>query len=44
VPPRAPYRTTYDYKLQPAICSVSWIYLFLQTLYRFQAVSPPIIS
>ena len=33
----------YSYKLQPTRCNVSWIYLFLQTLYMFQAVPPPII-
>jgi len=30
-------------KLQPTRCNVPWIYLFLQTLYVFQAVPPPII-
>ena len=33
----------YNYKLHPTRCNFSWIYLFLQTLYMFQAVSPPII-
>jgi len=33
----------YNYKLLPARSNVSWIYLFLQTLYKFQAVPPPII-
>ena len=32
-----------NYKLQPTRCNFSWIYLFLQTLYMFQAVPPPII-
>jgi len=30
-------------KLQPTRCNVSLIYLFVQTLYMFQAVPPPII-
>jgi hypothetical protein len=36
-----PYVT--NTKLQPTRCNVSSIYLFLQTLYMFQAVPPPII-
>jgi len=36
-------RSTSNYKLQPTRCNVSWIYLFLQKLYMFQAVPPPII-
>jgi len=30
-------------KLQPTRCNVLFIYLFLQTPYMFQAVSPPVI-
>jgi len=33
----------YNYKLQPIRCNVSWIHLFLQTLYMFQVIPPPII-
>jgi len=32
-----------NYKLQSTRRKVSWIYLFLQTLYMFQVVTSPII-
>jgi len=35
---------TSNYKLQPTRCKFSLTYLFLQTLYMFQVVPPPIIK
>ena len=38
-----PDNWVFNSKLQPTRCNFSWIYLFSQPLYMFQAVPPPII-